>query len=156
MYLARAVHFDESDSRIFHRPAVTGEWTISGGFEFSNWTQADLNGKARQAFANGWLGLGSFGRVTFVAIARVEQAEYDMLTNMLAQHFVSYYGAPSVTAALPVAQEEMRQMADLCADHAPNTILTVARRLTDAGVAEEYRLIEAQDAQLEAFAVHQQ
>lgn len=154
MLLARAVHFDESDSRVFHRPAVTGEWAISGGFEFSNWTEADLTGKARQAFANGWLGLESFGRVTFVAVARIEPAEHDVLTHALAAHFISHYGAPSQDAALPVAAEEIRQMAELCADHAPNTILTVARRLTAAGVAEEYRYIQARDAELQAFALH--
>lgn len=154
MLLARAVHFDDSDSRIFHRPAVTGEWAISGGFEFSNWTEADLTGKARQAFVNGWLGLDSFGRVTFVAVARIEPAEHAALTRALAGHFVSHYGAPSVEAALPAAAEELRQMADLCADHDPNTVLTVSRRLTGAGVAEAYRFIRAQEADLAAFAIH--
>ncbi|MCB1971386.1 MAG: hypothetical protein H6851_00600 [Geminicoccaceae bacterium] len=154
MYLARAVHFDESDSRIFHRPAVTGEWAISGGFEFSNWTDADLSGKARQAFANGWLGLDSFGRVTFVAVTRITPGECAALTHRLAGHFVSHYGAPSIDVALPVAGEEMRHMTDLCADHDPNTVLTVARSLTSAGVREEYRWIRPQETRLQAFAVH--
>ena len=57
MKLARAIHFDESDLRVYHSPARTGEWCISGGFEFSNWGEGDLVGKARQAFANGWLGV---------------------------------------------------------------------------------------------------
>ncbi|MDO7708969.1 MAG: DUF6505 family protein, partial [Paracoccaceae bacterium] len=30
MYLARAIHFDESDMNVFHKPARTGEWAISG------------------------------------------------------------------------------------------------------------------------------
>ena len=55
MKLARAIHFDESDQRVFHSHAQTGEWCISGGFEFSNWSEADLDGKARQAFSKGWL-----------------------------------------------------------------------------------------------------
>ena len=62
MYLARAIHFDESDMNVFHKPARTGEWAISGGFEFSNWSDGDLVGKARQAFANGWLGIETFGQ----------------------------------------------------------------------------------------------
>ena len=45
-------------------------------------------------------------------------------------------------------------MAELCADHAPNTLLTVARELTEAGVKEAYRVIEPQDADLNQFAVH--
>lgn len=154
MKLARAIHFDESDQRVFANPARTGEWCIAGGFEFSNWTEADLVGKARQAFANGWLGLETGGRVTFVAVTQAEPDEVDALANALAQHFVVFYGAPSVEAALPTAREEIAHMADLCEDHAPNTILTVARALTDAGVREAFRVIEAQDAALDQFAIH--
>lgn len=154
MNLARAIHFDESDQRIFHVPARTGEWCISGGFEFSDWTEGDLAGKARQAFANGWFGLETGGRVTFVAVTQIEQGEIDTLTDMLAQHFVTYYGAPSVEAARPVAAEELRQMVDLCDDHDPNTLVTVARELTPAGVSEAYRTIQPQDAGIEQFAIH--
>ncbi len=154
MLLARAIHFDESDRNVFHNPARTGEWAISGGFEFSNWSEADLVGKARQAFANGWLGIETFGRVTFVAVTRIEPAELEALTRHLAQHFVDVYGAPSPEAALPVATEELAQMAELCADHAPNTVLTVLRELTEAGVREQYRFIEASEAGLDQFAIH--
>ncbi|MEL7116296.1 MAG: DUF6505 family protein [Pseudomonadota bacterium] len=152
--LARAIHFDESDQRVFASPARTGEWCISGGFEFSDWTEGDLVGKARQAFANGWFGLETGGRVTFVAVTEMEPAERDTLVQLLAQHFVTYYGAPSVEAAVPVAEEEIAQMVDLCEDHAPNTLLTVARELTESGVREAYRVIEASDAGLEQFAIH--
>ena len=154
MNLARAIHFDESDMRVFHSPARTGEWCISGGFEFSNWSEADLAGKARQAFANGWLGVETFGRVTFVAVTLIQQRELDALAHGLARHFVDIYGAPSVDAALGVAREEMAQMADLCEDHPPNTLLTVSRELTEAGIREGFRVIEAQDAGLEQFAIH--
>lgn len=154
MNLARAIHFDESDTRVFHISARTGEWCISGGFEFSNWSDADLTGKARQAFSNGWLGLETFGRVTFVAVTQIEDAEFDALATELAGHFVTYYGAPSIEDALPVAREELAQMASLCDEHDPNTLLTVARELTDAGVREAYRTIEPQDAGLDQFAIH--
>jgi len=154
MILARAIHFDESDSRVFHNPARTGEWCISGGFEFSNWGEADLVGKARQAFANGWMGCETFGRVSFVAVTQIEPQEQDAIAGLLAQHFVDIYGAPSLDAARNVAIEEINQMAELCADHAPNTLLTVARELTEAGVKEAYRVIEPQDADLNQFAVH--
>ena len=152
--LARAIHFDESDTNVFHNPARTGEWAVSGGFEFSNWSQGDLVGKARQAFANGWLGVETFGRVTFVATTQIEDAEYDALARHIAQHFVDVYNAPSLEVALPIALEELSQMADLCADHAPNTVLTVLRELTEAGVREQYRYIEANDAGLDQFAIH--
>ena len=154
MKLARAIHFDESDMNVFANPARTGEWCISGGFEFSNWTNSDLSGKARQAFANGWFGLETSGRVTFVAVTQLEETERDTLASLLAQHFVIYYGAPSVDAARPVADEEIAQMVELCEDHDPNTLLTVARELTDAGVREAFRTIQPQDAGLDQFAIH--
>ena len=154
MKLARAIHFDESDMNVFHSPARTGEWCISGGFEFSNWGEADLTGKARQAFANGWLGLETFGRVTFVAVTQAEEAEIEALIRALAAHFVDFYGAPSTEAAMGVAREEVMQMADLCDEHDPNTLITVARELTEAGVKETYRTIEAQAAGIEQFAIH--
>ena len=154
MKLARAIHFDESDMNVFHSPARTGEWCISGGFEFSNWSEADLTGKARQAFANGWLGLETFGRVTFVAVTQMQAGEAEALEQSLAQHFVDLYGAPSVDAALGVARDEIAQMADMCEDHVPNMLLTVARELTPAGVKETYRVIEPQEAEIDLLAVH--
>ncbi|PHQ98970.1 MAG: hypothetical protein COB39_06330 [Marinosulfonomonas sp.] len=154
MNLARAIHFDESDTLVFHNPARTGEWAVSGGFEFSNWGQGDLTGKARQAFANGWLGLETFGRVTFVAVTKLEEAEYDSLIDLLAQHFVDIYGAPSLEAAHPVARDEVDHMIELCEGHEPNTLLSVARELSEAGVAEAFRVIEAPDAELDILAVH--
>ena len=154
MKLARAIHFDESDMNVFASPARTGEWCISGGFEFSNWGEADLTGKARQAFANGWFGLETGGRVTFVAVTQLEAAELETLTDLLAAHFVTYYDAPSAEAARPVAAEELAQMIALCEDHDANTLLTVARELTEAGVREAYRTIQPQDAGLDQFAIH--
>ncbi len=154
MKLARAIHFDKSDTFVFHTPARTGEWVISGGFEFSNFGQSDLTGKARQAFANGWLGVETFGRVTFVAVTQIEEAEIEALTDTLAAHFVSIYGAPSVEAARPVAYAELQHMAELCDEHDPNTLLTVQRELTEAGVKEYFRVIEPPEAELEQFAVH--
>ena len=154
MILARAIHFDESDTQVFHNPARTGEWAISGGFEFSNWGEGDLTGKARQAFANGWLGLETFGRVTFVATTKIEATELEALVERLAQHFVDIYGAPTLEDARPVALDELNHMAEMCDGHDPNTLLTVARELTDSGVAEAYRVIEAPEAELDILAVH--
>ena len=154
MKLARTIHFDESDRNIFSRPAESGEWAIPGGFEFSNWTEADLTGKARQAFANGWLSLDSFGRATLVAVAQVEEAELKALADALAQHFVTVYGAPDTKAALPTAREELAYMAELCEDHDANTLLVVSRELTDSGVKESFRAIVPSEAELDIVAMH--
>jgi hypothetical protein len=152
--LARTLRFDESDERVFETAAAPGEWAISGAFEFSNWAADDLAGKARQAFANGWLGLESFGRATFVAVAQIEPAEYDALIDRLASHFVERYGAPDVAAARPVAEEELRFMREMCEDHEPNTLLAVQRELVDAGVSESFRSIKPAEATLEQVAIH--
>ena len=154
MNLARAIHFDDSDTRVFHSPARTGEWCISGGFEFSNWSQGDLVGKARQAFTNGWMGVETFGRTSFVAVTPITPQELDALADALADHFVAIWGAPNRATARPTALEELHQMADLCAGHDTNTLLTVTRELTENGVRESFRAIPPQDAGLEQFAIH--
>ncbi len=154
MQLARAVHLDESDTLVFERPARTGEWCIPGGFAFADLGPEPLEGKAKQAFSNGWLGVETFGRVSLVAIARIEPAEMARLVDGLARHFVAAYGAPDVEAARPVAQEQIEDMADLCADHDQNTLLAVSREMTASGVRETFRSIPAPEADLSQFAVH--
>ena len=76
----------------------------------------------------------------------IETEEFAALAELLARHFVDVYGARSVEEARPVAEEELGQMAELCADHAPNTVLTVIRELTPSGVREQFRFIEGNDA----------
>jgi hypothetical protein len=154
MKLARTIRFDESDDNVFATTAQPDEWAVSGAFEFSNWTEADLNGKARQAFANGWLGLESFGRSTFVAVAEITQAEQQAAIQSLAQHFVDHFGAPDLDAALPVATEEVGYMQAMCDDHDANTLLIVERTLVDAGVNEAFRAIKPQEAELDLVAIH--
>jgi len=154
MKLARAIHLDDSDRNVYFSPARTGEWCLSGGFEFSDWSQGDLEGKARQAFANGWLGLETFGRVTFVAVTPVGESEYQDLVSRLAQHFVDLYGAPSVDAAKGVAEEELRYMAELCEEHPENTLIAVQRELSEDGVRESFRTISVPEAELDMVAVH--
>lgn len=154
MRLARTIRFDASDDNVFERAAESGEWAISGAFEFSNWTEADVTGKRRQAFTNGWLGLSTFGRATFVATADITQAEYDAALDALARHFVEAYGAPGMDAARPVAAEELGDMRAMCEDHDPNTLLIVTRELVPAGVSEAIRTMRPQDAPLEIVAIH--
>ena len=154
MNFARVIRLDDTDENVFDHPAAAGEWAIPGTFEFSNWTEAELTGKARQAFAHGWLGLESFGRASVVAVAPITEAEKQALTERLAGYFVSAWGAPDIDAAWPVATEEIRHMAELCAEQAANTLAVIERELTEAGVKERFRLIPPQGASLEAFAVH--
>ncbi len=154
MKLARVIRLDESDLNVFETPGETGEWAISGAFEFSDWTQDHLSGKPRQAFANGWLGLTSYGRSTFVAVANITEGEYETLVQHLAAHFTDHYGAPNVAAATPVARQEIDHMREMCEDQQDNAILVVSRALEDSGVREQFRVIAPSDAPLEVFAVH--
>ena len=151
---ARAIHFDESDRNTYFNSARTGEWCIPGSFEFSNWSKIDLQGKARQAFASGWLGLETFGRVTFVAVTRIEPQEIDSLVAALSQHFVVFYGAPSAEAAAGVARGEIEYMSGICRDHAINTVLSINRDLVEDGVRERFHTIEPKAAGIEQFAIH--
>ncbi|MFQ5622587.1 MAG: DUF6505 family protein [Paracoccaceae bacterium] len=154
LLLARTIRFDGSDGNVFARPAGPGEWAVTGGFEFSNWSEADLRGKARQAFASGWLGLSSFGRATFVAVARIEKTELEAAAQALAGHLDTVYGAPSPEAARQAAEMELDFMLDLCAGQKPNTLLVVQRELTEAGVREQFRSITPRDAEIAQVAVH--
>jgi len=79
MKLARTLQLDISDENVFEKPAPSGEWAIPGGFEFSNWTEANLRGKARQAFSNGWYSIESGGRASFVGVCNITNAELEQL-----------------------------------------------------------------------------
>ncbi|MCY4540895.1 MAG: DUF6505 family protein [Rhodobacteraceae bacterium] len=154
MKFSRAIHFDESDRNTYFNSARTGEWCIPGSFEFSNWSRIDLQGKARQAFASGWLGLETFGRVTFVAVTTIEPLEIDSLVRALARHFVEFYGAPTVDAAAGVARGEIEYMIGICRDHPINTVMSINRELVDEGVRERFRTIKPKAAGIEQFAIH--
>lgn len=154
MKLARTVRLDISDQNVFEHPAESGEWAISGGFEFSNWNENDLKGKAKQAFSNGWYSVESGGRASFVSVCAITPAELERVQQQLAQVFVASYGAPSIEAAMPVAIDEIEQMRAMCEDFEDNTLLMVSRTLTSLGLEETYRSQAPQAASLEAFAVH--
>ncbi len=146
MKALRAIRFDESDANVFRAAAEPGEWCISGGFAFADLTPEDLTGKLRQEFANGWLGLETFGRTTFVAVAEIAEAERDAAVMRLAAHFAGDYGAPSIEAALPVARAEIDYAVALCEEHKPNTLLVVERNLEDNGIREAFRVIQTSEA----------
>ncbi|MDJ1007060.1 MAG: DUF6505 family protein [Paracoccaceae bacterium] len=154
MLFARVIRLDESDTNVFDPAAEPGEWAIPGTFEFADWTEAELQGVAKVAFENSWLGLESFGRASVVAVADITEAEMTALTDRLAAHFVESYGAPDLDAARPVAQNEIDQMAAFCEGQPVNTLMILTRELDAAGVREKFRLVPPQGASIEAFAVH--
>ena len=149
MNLARALQFDKSDSFIFPKAAPAREWVISGSFEFGSLSADDLTGQTGRAFTDGWLGVESFGRTTYAAVAQIEDDAFEALIDSLAAHFVSAFGAPSLEAARPVAYAELQHMVDLCNEHEPNTILSVRRELTDSVIEEVFQIIESPEVEME-------
>ncbi len=142
MKFLRAIRFDPSDLAVYARPADEREWVVSGAFEFAVPHGPELAGKTRQAFANGFLGLPSFGRSTFATVASMAEAEQRDIAARLVRHFVHVLGAPDEAAAARAADEEMAFIADLCAEKPINTVFTVYRRLdADGNIREEFREI---------------
>ena len=101
-----------------------------------------MTGKTRQAFANGFLGVGSFGRCTFAVVTEAAPGVREEIEFRLAGYFVAHYGAPDLDAALPAAREEVDFIAELCRDAPINTVFIVRRALDSAGrIKEEFRTI---------------
>lgn len=150
MKFLRTIRFDQSDEHVFAVAAVDNEWALPGGFEFAGITADRLTGKTRQAFANGFLGVPSFGRSTFAATAEISDAEHDRVVDMLARHFVDRLGAPSADAARAAALGETRFVIDLCAENPINTVFTLRRVLDDGEIREEFRIITAPSKPLHA------
>jgi len=140
--LLRTIRFDASDAAVYDVAAAEGEWAVSGAFAFANDDPATLKGKSKQAFANGFLGVTSFGRSTFAIVSEARSEDRDELVYRLARHFVEQYGAPEIDAALAAAEEEVAFAAGLAADQPINTVLTV-RRIAggDGEIKEEFRVI---------------
>jgi hypothetical protein len=138
--LPRTIRFDASDARIFEAAAAADEWAVSGAFAFADADPASLAGKARQAFASGFLGTTSFGWSTFVAVAEIAPEQFEAVIDALARHFVERYGAPSPEAARPAARTEAEFAASLCA-HPINTLLAVERAFGPDGIVERFRTI---------------
>ena len=142
MKLLKTIRFDASDERVFELAATPEEWAVSGAFAFAGLAPEAVAGKARQAFANGFLGLASFGRSTFATVAEATHADLEGIERVLALHFVAEWGAPGLEAALPAAKEEARFVLDLCQDAPINTVFTVRRTRDAQGrIKEEFRTI---------------
>ncbi|MGI9424020.1 MAG: DUF6505 family protein [Hyphomicrobiaceae bacterium] len=139
----RTIRFDGTDDFVFEPAARASEWAISGSFVFADMDETVLVGKTRQAFANGFLSLESFGWSTFVCVSQITATRLSELESVLAQHFVDRYGAPDLQAAVPAACAEIAFVEDLIADVPINTIFAVQRTMQEDGaIREQFRKIE--------------
>ena len=146
MNLARTIRFDASDLNIFPVAAEEGEWAVTGSFTFQHLREDQITGKVRQAFANGFLGVESFGYSTFVAVASASPEARAALRDQLIRRFVEDMGAPSEEAAGHAADEEISFMIDLCSGHKPGTLLVVQREWAEDGIRESFRHMPKPDS----------
>ena len=142
----RTIRLDTSDVYVFERAAEPGEWAVPGSFAFANTAIERLEGKARQAFACGWLGTFSWGFSTLVEVAPIDEAGFRQVVERLAHHFVAAFGAPDHRAAFPAAEAEAYAAAELCDEHALNRLLALERQLDAQGIVERFRVIQPERA----------
>lgn len=148
MKFLRTIRFDASDDHVYALAAAPNEWAVSGAFAFVGMAPDEVTGKTKQAFANGFLGLVSFGRATFASVHEIAPQEQAQIELDLAQHLLERYGAPSKEEALAAAREEIAFVSELCAESLVNTVFTVRRFFDAEGhIREEFRTIRPPEGQ---------
>jgi hypothetical protein len=139
MKLLRTIRLDPSDTFIFANAAEPGEWAVSGAFLFAE-EREELSGKHLAAFRGGFLGAQSFGWSTLVQIVEATDSDRAALIDLLAQHFLTDFGAPDLAAASAAAEDEVAFAASLC-DHPADTLIAVHRRFEDGAIREAFRTL---------------
>ena len=140
MKLARTLHLDISDSKVFLRTADSGEWAITGTFSFSDIDLNIISTKERLAFREGWLGMTSFGRATFVVVQNISIEDYDQILCNLSKYLLQKYGAPGMPEALEAAKVELKDMQNIC-NHPEGTLLAIKREMYADNIEEQVRII---------------
>jgi hypothetical protein len=140
MKLLRTIRLDPSDALVFPRAAEPGEWAAPGGFCFWDDDVAALEGKRRQAFRAGFLGLSSFGWSTLAQVVSATPAQRDEAVLALAAHIRAVHGAPDDDAARAAAEDEIAFAQSLC-DHPPGTLVALSRSIEGGEVREQFRTL---------------
>lgn len=144
--LLRTIRLDASDTFVFERAAAPAEWAVPGGFMFWDGDPAALEGRARQAFRAGFLGLTSFGWSTLAVVVEATGEEVSQATASLARHLLAEHGAPNLEAARAAAEEEIAFARHL-ARQPVQTLVALHRSVRDGGsVSEQFRTFHAADA----------
>jgi hypothetical protein len=148
--LLRTIRLDASDSFVFDPAAQAGEWAVPGGFMFLDVDPATLQGRRKQAFRAGFLGLTSFGWSTLAVVVEATVDERTAAVNTLATHLIKDHGAPSLEAARAAAEDELAYAASL-ADHPVQTLIALHRSVTAEGdVSEQFRTLSKATARDDA------
>lgn len=138
--LPRTLRFDASDTFVYSHAAAPGEWAVTGTFMFIGVEPDALNGKDREAFRGGFLGIDSFGWSTLVVVTEATAAERAAAVERLAEQLVTHCGAPDLQTALPAAEEEVAFAQSLC-NHPCGTLLALHRMSEDTLIRESFRTL---------------
>jgi hypothetical protein len=141
MKLLRTIALDPSDTFVFDPPAEPGEWAVSGAFRFWGDDPEALQGKARSAFRNGFLGVQSWGWSTLAQIVEASEADRRALVDLLARQLIDKLGAPDAAAATRAAEEEVAFVETLC-NHPLDTLIAVHRTAAGGEVREAFRTLQ--------------
>lgn len=151
--LPRTIRLDPSDTFVFERAAVSGEWAVSGAFVFWNQDPATLGRKQRVALRSGFLGIDSLGWSTLAIVTEATEAERQAMVERLAGQLLEKFGAPDLAAARLAAEEEVAFAASLC-DHAAQTLLAVQRSVEGGEIRERFRTLRPREAAEGADSLH--
>lgn len=139
--LLQSIRLDPSDTFIFERAAEPGEWVIPGAFMFWEAEPDKLEGKARQAFRAGFLGLGSFGWSTLAVVKPAREADRLAAIEQLAAFLLAHHGAPDLGAARRAGEEELAFAMTLAA-HPLGTIVALQRTWEEGEIRERFRTLK--------------
>ncbi len=139
----RTIRLDPSDTFVFERAAVPGEWAVSGAFVFWNQDPAMFGQKQRVALRSGFLGIDSLGWSTLAIVTEATEADRHAIVGRLAGQLLEKFGAPDIEAARLAAEEEVAFAASLGADrlHAHASAFTFHEVEGDIEPAEEADLL---------------
>src|SRR6266849_454398 len=90
----RTIRLAPSDTFVFERAAVPGEWAVSGAFVFWNQDPATLGQKQRVALRSGFLGIDSLGWSTHAIATETTEADRHAIVERLASRLLEKFGAP--------------------------------------------------------------
>src|SRR3979490_3454872 len=151
----RTIRLHPSDTFVFERAAIPGEWAISGVFVFWNRDTANLGQKQRVALRSGFLGIDSLGWSTLAIVTEATEADRQTMVEGLAVQLLEKFGAPDLEAARLAAEEEVAFAASLC-DHPSQTLLAVQRSVENGEIRERFRTLKPREAAAGADTLHAQ
>lgn len=140
--LPRTIRLDPSDTVVFSAAAEPGEWAVTGTFVFAGRDPETFGRKERIAFRTGFLGIASFGFSTLVVVTETQPGDREEAVVTLAGQIADRFGAPDAAAARAAAEEEIGFAAEICAGHAPGTLIALHRAAdADGAIRERFRTL---------------